>query len=1089
MRLGLTLLGDFQARIGSGPPLRLRTRKTQALLAYLALAPGTSHSRDKLAGLLWGDRSQAQARSRFRETLFALRRVLAPADPPCLVVTGESLALDLDAVDVDACAFERLARTADAPSLARAAALYRGDFLEGLAYRGTLFEEWLMAERERLRELALETLARLLGQQRAAGALEEALQTALRLVALDPLQEAVHRSLMRLYAELGRRGSALQQYQLCVAVLARELGIEPEEESRRLYEEILSRRSPEPSADAPDGRGPRDLGVPATAEAPLTGREPEMARLRSMVAAAHRGQGRVVHIIGEAGVGKSRLVAELAAKAHALGCRVLLGRCYESEQILPFAPWLEILRNAWSLAGQQWRADLPAAVARELGRILPETWGTDAGATPAPDYLKLFEGVASLIEHTTQRQPLVVILEDLHWADEMSSRLLAFLCRRCPAWRSLVVATAREEELGDATVLQRALAETAHEPHVETLALRALSREHTLDLVRVLARAGMDDVTVARVGEQVWRASEGNPLVVVEAMRAESHGALGSDLERLSVPGRVRDVIRRQIDRLDESSRDVLALAAVIGREFDFALVHHASGLDEAGAARAIESLARRRILHSVGERLDFTHDRVREVAYGLILPSRRAVLHRRAAEALAALHARDLQPHHLAIGLHYSEAQMWELAAAHLRQAGALALRRYAMRDAIACFERALAANGRLPRDRAALEQAFDLWLETRPPFNQLGENREVLRVLSEARAIADRLGDERRHARVSAFMTVAHVNLGQLDEAVASGTHARETALRLGDLDLRIVGTDILLQALVHRGEHESVIDLAIDNLAALPAERVNDLFGRFAPPSIYDRLSLARSLSEVGRFDEAARYMDEAIALADPTHHAYSIGMAHYTAGMLDLARGDWTRARGRLEHGIAALRTAGASLSVPWAVALVAWALAQLGHPEEARACVVESEQLTEKLAARGAPGGAAGTRLHALGRACLALGWLDEARSFGERALEASQHQPAYAAHAWHLLGDVATHAERFDPERGLLCYREAFERAEPRNMRPLIAHCHLGLARVHGRDGTRDRADEHLASAARMYGEMGLAYWLGHAEAERASAR
>ena len=1089
MRLGLTLLGDFQARIGSGPPLRLRTRKTQALLAYLALPPGTAHSRDKLAGLLWGDRSQGQARSRFRETLFALRRTLAPVDPPCLIVTGESLALDADAVDVDACAFERLARVGDPASLTRAAAMYGGDFLAGLAFRGTIFEEWLMAERERLRELALETLARLLSQQRAAGAREDALQTALRLLALDPLQEAVHRTLMRLYAELGRRGSALQQYQLCAATLARELGVDPEEESRRLYEEILRRHPAEPSGDAPDGPEPRELGAVVSAEAPLTGREAEMSRLRAMVAEADPRQGRVVVLLGEAGVGKTRLVAELDARAHALGRRVLSGRCYESEQILPFAPWLEILRGAWSLADERWRADLPVPVARELGRLLPEIGAKDTGAAPGPEYLKLFEGVTLLIEHAGQRQPLVLILEDLHWADEMSVRLLAFVCRRSRAWRVLVVATAREEDVGDTPILRQALGEVTVEPHVETLALRALSREDTVHLVRALARAGTEDETSARVGEEVWRASGGNPLVIVEAMRAVSHGALSPGLDRLSVPERVRDVIRGQIDRLDEPSRDVLALASVIGREFEFALLHHASGLDEAAAARAVESLARRRILHNVGERLDFTHDRVREVAYGLILPARRSLLHRQAADALAAVHARDLAPHHLAIGLHYVEAQVWDRAAAHLRQAGALALRRYAMRDAIACFERALAAIGRLPQDRAALEQAFDLWLESRPPFNQLGENRETLRVLGEARAIAERLGDERRHARVSAFMTVAHMQLGQLDEAAASGTHARETALRLGDLDLRIVATDILLQTLVHRGEHERVIELATDNLAALPPERVNDLFGRFAPPSIYDRLSLARSLAEVGRFDEAARYSDEAVALADPTRHAYSIGMAHYSAGMLDLARGDWTRARERLEHGLAALRTAGASLSVPWALAGWAWAQAQLGHAEAARACLMESEQLTEGLAARGAPGGASGARLHALARAALALGWWDEARRLGERAVEASPQQPAYAAHAWHLLGDVVTQADRFDVERGLACYREALDRAEPRHMRPLVAHCHLGLARLHGRAGKPDHAGEHLARAARMYGEMGLSYWLAQVEIERRRPR
>jgi DNA-binding SARP family transcriptional activator/tetratricopeptide (TPR) repeat protein len=1078
MRLGLTLLGDFQACLGP-IPVRLRTRKTQALLAYLALAPGQSHSRDKLATLLWGDRSQAQARSRFRETLFTLRRSLTAADPSCLVVTGDTVALDPSSVDVDVLLFEQLCRTGEPSARARAVELYRGDFLEGLGFRGTLFEEWLMVQRERLREVALESLAALLAHQRDAGATEDALQTALRLVALDPLQEVVHRSVMRLYADLGRRGSALKQYQICIGTLERELGVEPEEETRRLYGEILGRQ---PAVSRP-------LHVPGTAagDAPLIGREPEMAQLRWALGEADRGRGRLIALIGEAGVGKSRLVGEMAAEAHSTTRLVLVGRCYESERILPFAPWLEILKAARELADAEWLADLPPVMRRELGRLLPEVGTKDGEAGPAPDYLMLFEGVSLLMEHAADRRPLLVILEDLHWADEMSVRLLAFVSRRSRAWRALVVATTREEDLADAPVVQQVLAEVSSEPHVEVVALQALSREHTLDLVRALARVRTDDAMVARVGEQVWRASGGNPLVVVEAMRAVARGTLSPGLDQLSVPESVRDIIRRQIDRLDERSREVLALASVIGSEFEFALLHHASGLDEAGAAGAVEALARRGILHSVGERLDFTHDRVREVACGLILPARRIALHRRAADALATVHAPDLAPHHLAIGLHYFEAQVWDQAAAHLRAAGARALRRYAMRDAIACFERALAAIGRLPQDRAALEHAFDIWLESRPPFNQLGENRDVLRVLAEAGAIAHRLGDERRRGRVEAFMSVAHTQLGELDEAVASGIRAREAALRLGDLDLRIVATDILLQTLVHRGEHERVIELATDNLAALPAERVNDLFGRFAPPSIYGRVSLVRGLAEVGRFDEAARYSDEAIGLADPTLHAYSIGMAHWNAGMLDLALGDWARARARIEHGIASLRTAGASLAVPWAIAGAAWALAELGHAEEALACLMESEQLARGLAARDAPGGASGTRLRVLGRASLALGRLDGAQSLGARAVEASPHQPAYAAHAWHLLGDVATHADCFDSERGIACYREALALAEPRGMRPLIAHCHLGIGRVHRRLGKRDAAGDHLAKAAMLYRDMGLSYWLGKVEADRGS--
>ena len=473
MRLSLRLLGDFQADLGG--PVRLRTRKTQALLAYLALPPGQSHSRDKLATLLWGDRSQSQARGRFRETLFALRRALAVADPPCLTQIGESIALDAGSVDVDAGAFERLAKAGDVESLARAARLYRGDFLQGLAFRGTQFEDWLMAERERLRELALEILAKLVAQQRAAGAIEEALQTALRLLALDPLQEPVHRSLMRLYCGVGRRASALQQYQECVRVLRRELGVEPENETRQLYQEILSLQLVTLSLESPGSVRPSTIVDPPVAtaaiDAPLIGRSAEMTRLRDALPRAEGARGRLLSLVGEAGIGKTRLVTELAAEAHAAGLAVLLGRCHESEQILPFAPWVDVLKTAQDLADRAWLADLPSTMRRELGRLLPDISPPDGEVRPAPDYLMLFEAVSALLAHVAEGQATMLVLDDLHWSDEMSLRLLAFIGRRLQAWRLLLVVTARAEELEGAPLLQKTLAELDREPHVATVDL------------------------------------------------------------------------------------------------------------------------------------------------------------------------------------------------------------------------------------------------------------------------------------------------------------------------------------------------------------------------------------------------------------------------------------------------------------------------------------------------------------------------------------------------------------------------------------------------------------------------------------------
>src|SRR5262245_52115153 len=203
-RLTLTLLGGFRARLDSGVSLALPTRKAQALLAYLAVPAGTAHPRDKLASLLWGCTVETTARTSLRQTLYALRRSLQEAHPAPLLLEADTVAIDPAAVAVYVRTFEQGMSAVNPDVLMEALGLYEGDFLDGLTVQEPPFEDWLLRERERLREMALQALVRLLAHQRSTGSSEEATQTALRILALDPLQEAVHRALMSLYAETGR---------------------------------------------------------------------------------------------------------------------------------------------------------------------------------------------------------------------------------------------------------------------------------------------------------------------------------------------------------------------------------------------------------------------------------------------------------------------------------------------------------------------------------------------------------------------------------------------------------------------------------------------------------------------------------------------------------------------------------------------------------------------------------------------------------------------------------------------------------------------------------------------------------------------
>jgi tetratricopeptide (TPR) repeat protein len=241
---------------------------------------------------------------------------------------------------------------------------------------------------------------------------------------------------------------------------------------------------------------------------------------------------------------------------------------------------------------------------------------------------------------------------------------------------------------------------------------------------------------------------------------------------------------------------------------------------------------------------------------------------------------------------------------------------------------------------------------------------------------------------------------------------------------------------------------------------------------------------SLAQLGSFAEAAAYEAEAIRLAQPTHHAFTLSVAHRAAGRLHLLKGDWGKARSVIEHWIEVLRTGNVIIHLADAVAASTWAFAQLGEASEALNRLGEGEQLVERQAARGVMGHRAWT-YHSLGRASLLLGRLDEARRLGDRAVESSPRQQlGSAAHALHLLGDIATHPDRFDAERGEAHYRQALALAEPRGMRPLVAHCHLGIGKLSRRTRQREQARAHLTTATAMYREMDMPFWLEQAEAE-----
>lgn len=1096
MALQLTLLGGFAIRRSPGPAVAVPRKKAQALLAYLALHPSESHPRDRLAALLWGDASDERARQSLRQSLSALRRVLGEAQAHRLCAGGETVALEPGVLEVDVLAFERLVAEGTPEALERATELYRGDFLEGLGVRETPFEEWLVIERERLRELALEALAKLLAHWTKAGLIEPAIQTAGRLLGLDPLQEPAHRALMRLYVRQERRGAALHQYQFCAEVLERELGVEPEPETKHLYEEILLSRPVAPprgsrAALASGDVTARPLDRP-TARTTLFGREAERAGLRQATDAAWRGRGQVAVVLGEAGVGKSRLVQELVSDALARGGRALLGRAYESEQVLPFGPWLDAFRTPQVAAEIRERDDLDPKHHAALARLLPELGGR-APAGPTDDPIPIFEAVGEVMRALATRQPLLVVIEDVHWADKMSLRLLAYLGRRLSAWRALLVATAREEELGDAAGARGILQQLDHEPHARRIMLAPLPRPATLDLVRALVRTGTEEETLRQLGERVWEMSEGNPFVVVEALRTLHEGDTNGPPERLPLPQRVRHIITGRLERLTPRARQIASVASVIGREFDFALLEHAVGLEARETAMGVQELVSRRVLHAVGEQLDFVHDRIREVAHDRVLDDHRKAYHGAVGRALEEMYARNLEPHALAIGRHYHQSETWERAHVYLRQAGLAAAARSAHREAVACFEQALEAIGRLSPSPGLIEQAVDLRFDIRQSCAPLGDIERTVAHLREAEAAARDIDDQRRLGWVFAYRTNQLAWLGDHRTAIDSGLRARAIAETLDDPNLREVTNCYLGLTCFLGGDPRRGAEFVRENVERLEQEverRRGDLFqpvfsgrpGAAQDHRVFSRTWLAWCLAETGAFAEGVARGEEAVRLAEAHDNAYELGHGCLGVAYVYVRIGAVDRAVATGERGLELCQ--GRDFPQLWLplTSILGYAYAVSGR-------VADGIQLLERAAGVADEGmGGVTVLLVFLSEAYLFAGRLDDASAVARRALALADERSERGWRGWalRLVAEIAARREPPEPETAERAYREAAARAAELGMRPLLAHCHLGLARLDARAGTSGRARDHFTIATTLFREMETPFWLEKVEAEMA---
>ncbi len=624
--LHIQLLGEFCVIYGDARVTAINSPRLRTLLAYLILHRSAPQSRQHLAFLLWPDSAEDQARTNLRNLVHLLRQALPHSDC-CLRSEGQVLVWQPHVpYTLDTTEFEAAIKAGELES---AIELYRGDLLP------ECYGDWAELERERLRRLYLTALEQLVRQTEDAHDYHAALGHAQRLAREDPLCEEHCRCLIRLQMLAGDRAAALRTYHAYATALRRELGIEPAPATQQLYIQVLH------------GVAVARPAAQSDADLPLISRRPEWAALLRAWRDAAGGRPQLALITGDVGIGKTRLAEELLTWAARQGYPTAHATCYAAEGGLPFDPVISCLRSRpLPVLPDPWR--------REVARLLPDAPGSRCNPDMPFERHRFFEALAQAVVAWGRPPgkasagilqagplPVLLVLDDLQWCDRDTLDWLHFLLRFDPHGRLLVVATAQVGDAATDQLLAPLLNSLRRHDMITEIELGPLTGDETLALANQVAGRPLNPA----LAEPLHRGSEGNPLFVVEMMRAGRFQPEPWDLRHSEtalqtgrpLPPKIQQVLRARLAQLSPLARELAELAAASGRSCCYAVLVRAYSGSEADLVEALDELCHRRILRELpGESYDFTHEKLREVCSEEMSAARRRLVQQRVAEAQA---------------------------------------------------------------------------------------------------------------------------------------------------------------------------------------------------------------------------------------------------------------------------------------------------------------------------------------------------------------------------------------------------------------------------------------------------------------------
>jgi DNA-binding SARP family transcriptional activator/tetratricopeptide (TPR) repeat protein len=958
--LHVSLLGEKTIADETG--VLTSSSRALALVAFLVAHAGSPQARQRIAGLFWPESTDAQALTNLRRELHHLRQVLGRERS--LVVTATDLCWrDTGTCRVDLRAFstERdAALTAAAAGddegafqhATRAIAQYRGDLVPGV------YDDWLLDARSELERQCADLCDLVCATGTRTGELAAAVDAARRRIQLQPLEETGYRTLMQLQSDLGDRAGAVSTYHHCASVLERDLGLSPDPATQQVFQRLMARADPGSAGRPAAGPAVSRSGVAAAA---LVGRSGELGVLQDLWQTAAAGGPGLALVRGGAGVGKTRLVTEIADMARRQGAVVASSQCFGTTGRLALAPVADWLRSP---AVQSAVATLDGAWRAEVGRLVPPS-GDRAppglGARAMADAWqrhRFFEGLARALLAVSR--PTLLVLDNMQWCDQETLEFVTFCLRLAPGAQLLIAATLRNDGPGEDPVLA---GWTDRARATGLLTEVSLSPFDAADTARLAEAIAGQPLSAADTG-LLQATTGGFPLYVIEAVR----GGLGPGRAPLPA-GDLTAVLRNRLEQSSTAAREVAGLAAAVGTDFTLDLLTEASDLDAGAVVEAVDELWRRRIMHELGDGYDFTHDLLRETAYSQVSPPRRWLLHRRVAQALEFLHADSADRVSAQLAGQYARGGRPDRALAWYRRAADVAAGMFAHAEAIRLHKEALSIIRDLPAGRDRDQQELAVRDALAAPLNaRYGySSPELQQTLERSVSLAQSLG--RRDSTLVGLIALCTSRFVQ--GRTADSYQIAGQAMGLVDPDSEasgpahwvVGGTALSLGRPAEAARH---LELA----ARLAGGAISLSVG--TRPDVHAAAWAAHAHWLLGSDERARASAVGAIALARSIDHPYSLAVAlaysavtcqmrRDRAGVRDgvgelralcdrydfayyrewgLILDGWSRGGERgidlARQGIDNLRSHGSFARMPYWLSLLAELLARAGRPDAARA---------------------------------------------------------------------------------------------------------------------------------------------------------